>query len=160
MSKNINFITANELPIAEGEQVEVLCLEGAELKRKPADGLGGGSGITIHYTITDLPQEERMVYSVSPVPVGTFARVKASLMGEDYCPIEVAVRVIRNDGGNIVGATQGSATAMVHWEPLPDGFPVDDAVAIAFDFEGVHNIALLPDDRIMTSEQMEEEFGG
>lgn len=35
MSENINFIPANELPVAEGDEVSVLCLENGELKLKP-----------------------------------------------------------------------------------------------------------------------------
>lgn len=46
MSENINFIPANELPVAEGDEVSVLCVENGEMKQKPAKGLGG-SGIEI-----------------------------------------------------------------------------------------------------------------
>lgn len=35
MSENINFIPANELPVAEGDEVSVLCIENGELKLKP-----------------------------------------------------------------------------------------------------------------------------
>lgn len=42
MSENINFIPANELPVAEGEEVSVLCLEDGEMKQKPGASLGGG----------------------------------------------------------------------------------------------------------------------
>lgn len=41
MAENINFISANELPVAEGDEVSVLCLENGELKQKAASGLGG-----------------------------------------------------------------------------------------------------------------------
>ena len=164
MTENINFIPANKLPYADGKQVEVLCLEDGELKRKTADGLGS-SGITVHYTVTELPQEEWMDYSVSPVPVGTFAKVKASLMGENYCPIEAVLHIICNDGGTITMANQRSINFAASWTPLPDGFPVDDAVVIALESDeygdgGVINIILLSDDRILTQHQFEEEFGG
>lgn len=39
--ENINFIPANNLPEAEGEEVSVLCLENGELKQKPGASLGG-----------------------------------------------------------------------------------------------------------------------
>ena len=39
--EKINFIPANELPVAEGDEVSVLCLENGEMKQKPANGLGG-----------------------------------------------------------------------------------------------------------------------
>lgn len=42
VNNNINFIPANELPEAEGDEVSVLCIENGELKQKAASGLGGG----------------------------------------------------------------------------------------------------------------------
>lgn len=42
MSEKIEFIPANELPEAEGDEVSVLCVENGELKQKAASGLGGG----------------------------------------------------------------------------------------------------------------------
>lgn len=44
MSEKIELIPASELPVAEGDEVSVLCLENGELKQKPAKGLGGGGG--------------------------------------------------------------------------------------------------------------------
>lgn len=44
MSENINFIPANELPEAEGDEVSVLCVENGELKQKSASGLGSSGG--------------------------------------------------------------------------------------------------------------------
>lgn len=41
MSEKINFIPANELPVAEGDDVSYLCLEDGEMKRKPGASLGG-----------------------------------------------------------------------------------------------------------------------
>lgn len=43
MAENIEFIPANELPEAEGEEVSVLCLENGELKQKSGASLGGGT---------------------------------------------------------------------------------------------------------------------
>lgn len=48
--ENMNFIPANNLPVAEGDEVEVLCLENGEMKRKSASGLGGGNFIQINST--------------------------------------------------------------------------------------------------------------
>lgn len=42
MAENIEFIPANELPVAEGDEVSVLCLENGEMKQKPGASLGGG----------------------------------------------------------------------------------------------------------------------
>lgn len=41
MSENINFIPANQLPEAEGDEVSVLCVEGGELKQKRSKGMTG-----------------------------------------------------------------------------------------------------------------------
>lgn len=54
MADNINLIPASELPVTEAEEVEVLCIDGGELKRKAAANLGGGGGgYVIH-----VPAEE------------------------------------------------------------------------------------------------------
>lgn len=42
MAENIEFISASELPVAEGDEVSVLCLENGEMKQKPGASLGGG----------------------------------------------------------------------------------------------------------------------
>ena len=42
MANNIEFIAANDLPVTEAEEVDVLCVENGEMKRKPAHSLGGG----------------------------------------------------------------------------------------------------------------------
>lgn len=44
MSENIEFISASNLPTTEAEEVDVLCVENGELKRKAGATLGGGGG--------------------------------------------------------------------------------------------------------------------
>ena len=44
MSENIEFISAADLPTTEAEEVDVLCVENGELKRKAGATLGGGGG--------------------------------------------------------------------------------------------------------------------
>lgn len=41
---SIEFISAKDLPTTEAEEVDVLCVEGGELKRKAGASLGGGAG--------------------------------------------------------------------------------------------------------------------
>ena len=41
-TNNIELIPASELPVAEGTEVDVLCVENGELKRKEGASLGGG----------------------------------------------------------------------------------------------------------------------
>jgi hypothetical protein len=54
MDKNINLIPAKNLPIAEAEEVDVLCVENGELKRKPGASLGGSGG---GYVLVISPDE-------------------------------------------------------------------------------------------------------
>lgn len=42
MSEKIEFIPAKDLPVAEGDEVDVLCMENGELKRKEGASIGGG----------------------------------------------------------------------------------------------------------------------
>lgn len=54
MSENIEFISAANLPATEAEEVDVLCVENGELKRKPGASLGGGGGLlTVNITLGD-----------------------------------------------------------------------------------------------------------
>lgn len=41
--ENREFISAADLPVAEGDEVSVLCLENGEMKQKPGASLSGGS---------------------------------------------------------------------------------------------------------------------
>ena len=45
--ENINFISANNLPVAEGDEVSVLCVENGELKQKSIAGLDGTSNYDV-----------------------------------------------------------------------------------------------------------------
>lgn len=44
MSENVEFISAADLPTTDAEEIDVLCVENGELKRKPAANLGGNGG--------------------------------------------------------------------------------------------------------------------
>lgn len=48
------FISAKDLPITEVEEVDVLCVDNGELKRKQAKGLGGAGGYVIKVPVTDV----------------------------------------------------------------------------------------------------------
>lgn len=52
-------ISAKDLPITEAEEVDVLCVDNGELKRKQAKGLGGGAGgYVIRVPLTDFGEDE------------------------------------------------------------------------------------------------------
>lgn len=83
MSDNIHFISAADLPEAEGEEVEVLCVENGELKKKAASGLGGADAdIFANITITSYDVEDGSCeFSVSDEKVPTYSELYAMLMG-------------------------------------------------------------------------------
>lgn len=58
MADNINLIPAAELPTTEADEVDVLCVENGEIKRKPAANLsgGGGGGYVIKATAEEFGQ--------------------------------------------------------------------------------------------------------
>lgn len=94
MSEKTNFIPANELPLAEGEQVEVLCLENGEMKRKPADGLGGGSGYDAMILITRDPDNE---WDTMVLESGSHAEIHAKIMAGKT--VSVAMKDVTLSGG-------------------------------------------------------------
>ena len=74
MAENYNLIPAAELPTTEADEVDVLCVEGGELKRKAAANLGGG-GYVIH-----VPAEE-----ISTSDEGTMITLSESY--DNFMPI-------------------------------------------------------------------------
>lgn len=59
MAEKYNLIPAAELPTTEADEVDVLCVEGGELKRKPAANLsGGGGGYVIHVPADEITRDE------------------------------------------------------------------------------------------------------
>lgn len=86
-----NFIPANELPVAEGDEVSVLCLENGEMKQKPASGLGGGSSYDAVITITDIPEEERTEYELTS---GSYDVLREKLLNDEV----VNIKVVRKSG--------------------------------------------------------------
>lgn len=61
MSENINFIPAANLPTTEAEEVDVLCVEGGELKRKPGASLGGVGGYMMKPTAEECTLEDSVL---------------------------------------------------------------------------------------------------
>lgn len=52
MAENMNFIPANELPEAVGDEIEVLCVENGQMKRKI--GSLGGKGLIVEMTLNNI----------------------------------------------------------------------------------------------------------
>lgn len=58
MAENVNFIAAKDLPITEAQEVDVLCIDNGELKRKAGANIGGsGGGYVIHVPIEDIKEQ-------------------------------------------------------------------------------------------------------
>ena len=52
------FISAKDLPITEAEEVDVLCVDNGELKRKQAKGLGGGGSYIIKAPLSEIELDQ------------------------------------------------------------------------------------------------------
>ena len=99
MSENIEFISAANLPATEAEEVDVLCVENGELKRKPGASLGGGGS-----SGGEMPDMVITVNSVSRVyfDEGQFAITDGSMdavflaVREGRVPV-VKIRYIPDD---------------------------------------------------------------
>lgn len=157
MSENINFIPANELPVAEGDEVSVLCVEGGELKQKPGASLGGSSALYIHGTEVIDSDTGLGTVSFSLVPTGTFETLKSNLLKGTPVTVGMVIQVkeITSDGEVEVGAM---ATPIIYgWmvgradTPFPDG-----AIQLIAEFG---TFFLLPDDSIMVEGELTVETG-
>ena len=93
-------ISAKDLPITEADEVDVLCVDGGELKRKQAKGLGGAGGYVIKVPLTDVTQGEGTITVNISESYDNFAQ-------------------ILYDGGNVVFDVSELLVLMV--EEVPSG---------------------------------------
>ena len=77
MSENINFIPANELPVAEGDEVSVLCLENGELKLKPVTNRTNYDIVV--RIVTSYDEENDEVTATANIVSGSFDAVVQKL---------------------------------------------------------------------------------
>lgn len=78
--ENMNFIPANELPVAEGDEVSVLCVENGELKLKSASGFGGKTAYDLTVRITGTWDDENgMVTATGEILSGSYDAVLEKL---------------------------------------------------------------------------------
>lgn len=98
MANNINFIPATDLPVAEGEEISVLCLENGAMKQKPAKGLGGGNyDIKIRLWFEHDSENDEIIPK-GEVLEGSFEAVKHKFDSE-----QPALAVIIEDGMAFAG---------------------------------------------------------
>lgn len=123
MSENINFIPANELPVAEGDEVSVLCLENGELKQKAANGLGGGGNpeydLVIRITLAYNEDEHCTTIESHEIISGSFDAVVQKL--DAYAIPSCLVFENGTDDGNREIKTVYEC--LPAWETTPDGMP-------------------------------------
>lgn len=98
MADNYEFISAANLPTTDAKEVDVICVEGGELKRKPGASIGGGGGYVVRLpadtqiqfdndgTIMMVSEENRdnfaeMMYNGGNVIIDASATTLAQSMG-------------------------------------------------------------------------------
>lgn len=96
MSENIEFISAANLPTTEANEVDVLCVENGELKRKPGASLGGSS-YDMKVRISFEPDEEGWPIPMGEVLEGDYATAMRKI-NEDVPAIVRIVEDLTGEG--------------------------------------------------------------
>lgn len=121
MSEKINFIPANELPVAEGDEVSVLCLENGELKQKAASGLGGNTNYDIVVRLVGSWDDENGdLHATGEIISGSFDAVVQKL-DAGIMPICLVIQTGQSWDGREIKAVYDFIPV---WEKLPDEEPV------------------------------------
>lgn len=137
MSENINFIPANELPVAEGDEVFVLCVENGELKLKPVAKADDNSNydIVIRVTYGYNTDEEDVYVENYEIVSGSYdaliQKIDASMqnLNPDMWPVAL---IIEDGIGWDNRVIKGIWADVVYWYKYSDeqayfGFYGDDA---------------------------------
>lgn len=77
MADNFTLIPAAELPVTEAKEVDVLCVENGELKRKAGANLGGGGSYVINVP-ADVSIDEEQEFIMLPDSYDDFAPILAA----------------------------------------------------------------------------------
>lgn len=118
MTENIEFISANKLPEAEGDEVRVLCLENGELKQKSATGLGGNTTYDMVVRVTyDYVAEENTVSATGEIISGSYDAV-IQKMDDNAIPLCLLI-----ESGKVWGNTEIKMVGELvpWWERTDDG---------------------------------------
>lgn len=136
--EDINFIPANELPVAVGDKVDVLCLEDGALKQKPASGLGGNYDFVVKLHFVDDSVVVELVSSITHDEA--FQKLKDGMELKAF---------IHEDGTNLPPAYREDMNEWL-WNGEANGaFYVEDGGSIYF--EGYNlGFTILPDNIIDT----------
>lgn len=80
MSENINFISAVDLPEAEGNDLKFLCLENGEMKQKDTAGMGLDVDVFANITVLSRDDDWNIEFTVSDEKVPSYAKLKEMLL--------------------------------------------------------------------------------
>jgi hypothetical protein len=78
---NIEFISAKDLPTTESNEVDVLCVENGELKRKAGASLGGGKLFVLR------PEDEYLADTGIFVNPELYEECEKQINGESVCSV-------------------------------------------------------------------------
>ena len=116
--ENINFIPANNLPVAEGDEVSVLCLENGEMKQKPANGLGGGKAdVVIEVTGSEDATIKSGSYNEVVTKLQNGEMVTVDIIGtrsSDYGASKAVSVSLSVDGGEVAILAYLGSSSMQH----------------------------------------------
>lgn len=125
MAENINFISANELPNTEANEVDVLCVENGEMKLKREYKLGGKEcDMRIRYNFTDSTYE---------LIDGTYQQVVSKINNDAYPTIYVIKEYSTNKYVELATASYYHASNMlgIHAEGLYFSVYSDNSIVLA-----------------------------
>lgn len=159
MDKNINFIPANELPVTEGDEVFVLCVEGGELKqKKQAKTPEVGNSATVTFRTKGAVMENSQFYEVKSVPTGIFAKIKDGLTSGNVVNVIEVCTVTQTVDGAEMTYTEVVPTFYMHQDL--SGHPEAESMAELLGVTEIFMVSsfgmamermyfILPDDRVI-----------
>lgn len=108
MAENYEFISAANLPTTDAKEVDVICVEGGELKRKPGASIGGGGGYVVR-----LPADTEMQYgddgSITFIAVESYDNFAETLYNGGSVLIDASATMLGQElGGSLAMLTPGA----------------------------------------------------
>lgn len=148
MSENINFISAVDLPEAEGNDLKFLCLENGEMKQKDTAGMGLDVDVFANITVLSRDDDDWSIeLTVSDEKVPSYAKLKEMLLSgrTPKCGGLVTVVPWEELGSSHFYAIQSSCGAFALAE-AGDDFPETIYASLWVDFEIA--VAITPDNSV------------
>lgn len=118
MAENYELISAKDLPTTDAKEVDVICVEGGELKRKPGASIGGGGGYVVRLpadTETEMGDDGSLMFFVEE-NYDNFAEILYN-----------GGSVLIDASATAIGQAMGSGFAMV----APNAWGASDGALVA-----------------------------